>query len=56
DQDLLELLRRTAHETGAKYQTLLNQLLRNTLTGHKQGILDRLNRLEKAVFKEKKAA
>lgn len=50
DADLLEELKKLSQQSGGKYQSLLNQLLRNTLQ-KEGGILSRLQRLEKAVFK-----
>lgn len=50
DEDILQELKNLSLQTGGKYQTLLNQLLRETLSHH-SGVLSRLKRLEKAVFK-----
>ena len=55
DSDVLEALRKTARSSGTKYQTLLNQLLREALIGDSKTILERLERLEKAVFKNRAA-
>ena len=52
DDDVLEALRKTARKSGTKYQTLLNQLLRQSLISDSKTILERLERLEKAVFKD----
>ena len=51
DQEVLETLRELAHESGSKYQTILNQILRDYLFGQKKGLMARISRLEKAVFK-----
>lgn len=51
DEDVLEVLKETAQGSGTKYQTLLNQLLRQALIGDTKTILGRLEKLEKAVFK-----
>ncbi len=55
DQDVLEILRRLASESGGKYQALLNQILRDYLLGQKEGLISRLAKLEKAVFKKRAA-
>ena len=41
-----------AEDSGGKYQTILNQVLRNQLFGEKEGVLTRIERLERAVFKK----
>ncbi|HBF12316.1 MAG TPA: CopG family transcriptional regulator [Deltaproteobacteria bacterium] len=51
DKDVLEALRDMALQSGNKYQTILNQALRAYLLQEKNGILERITRLEKAVFK-----
>lgn len=51
DEDIIENLKRIAADSGNKYQTVLNQTLREALFGKKQGILARISRLEQAVFK-----
>lgn len=51
DEDVLKALKETAQSSGTRYQTLLNQLLREALIGDTGTILERLERLEKAVFK-----
>lgn len=52
DSDVLEALKETAKKSGTRYQTLLNQLLRASLIGGERTIIERLERLEKAVFKD----
>ena len=53
DRDLLETLRKVATESGGKYQAVLNQVLRQALLGESEGLLSRIERLERAVFKTK---
>jgi uncharacterized protein (DUF4415 family) len=56
DNDVLAALKETAESTGVRYQTLLNQLLRRALIcGNADSILDRIEKLEKAVFKKQAA-
>ncbi len=55
DQDVLEALKETAQGSGTRYQTLLNQLLRQALIGDTKTILERLEKLEKVVFKTRAA-
>lgn len=55
DQDLLKILRELAEESGSKYQAVLNQILRGALLGKKEGLIKRIERLEKAVFRKKAA-
>lgn len=55
DEDLLEALKETATASGTKYQTLLNQMLRQSLMGDSSTLIDRIAKLEKAVFKKKAA-
>lgn len=55
DEDILVALKQRAAETGSKYQTLMNQLLRLALLGGQKDIFERLKRLEKAVFKNNAA-
>lgn len=50
DKDILERLQQMAAESGGKYQTILNQVLRDYLFGTKEGLIARLTRLEKTVF------
>jgi uncharacterized protein (DUF4415 family) len=55
DQDLIDIIRQLALESGGKYQPMLNQILRNALLGKKEGLISRIEQLEKAVFKTKAA-
>ena len=55
DEDVLAALKATAQGSGTRYQTLLNQLLRQSLIGDTKTILERLEKLEKAVFKTRAA-
>ena len=55
DEDILKTLREVAAESGNKYQTFLNHILRSYLLGPKEGLMARLSRLERAVFKPKAA-
>jgi len=55
DQDLLKVLRELAEESGSKYQAVLNQVLRGALLGKKEGLIKRIERLEKAVFSKRAA-
>jgi uncharacterized protein (DUF4415 family) len=56
DADLLSNLKTLAQESGGKYQTMLNQVLRDYLMGTKNGVLKRLARLEKSVFRDKRTS
>ena len=58
DKDLLETLKLVAQKRGGRYQTLLNEALRMSLTGKGtyEDLFDRIDRLEKQVFKNKKAS
>jgi len=49
DQDVLKLIKGMAHDSGSKYQTVLNQILRDYLLGQKEGLVARITNLEKAV-------
>ena len=51
DGDVLAELKVRAEEQGTKYQTLLNQLLRQALQDS-DGLAERLKRLEDAVFRK----
>lgn len=51
DKAVLEKLHELAHDSGGKYQTVLNQLLKNSLFGKREGLMARIARLEEAVFK-----
>lgn len=55
DQDVLCALRQLAAESGDKYQSVLNQILRQSLLEQKNSLMARLTRLEKAVFRNKAA-
>lgn len=55
DKEVLETLKGLANDSGSKYQTILNQILRDYLFGQKEGLVARVSRLEKAVF-DKSAA
>lgn len=55
DEDVFALLRKTAREVGGKYQTILNQILRERLLEEKIGILARIERLEKIILKKRAA-
>ncbi len=55
DTDVLEQLKKEAAETGGKYQTTLNQILRDHFSGTTTNVLDRIKKLENAVFKKKRA-
>ena len=55
DEDVLLALKEVAQKSGARYQTLLNQLLRQSLIGGAGMIIDRLEKLEQAVFKKRAA-
>lgn len=50
DRPVIEVLRQLAQESGSKYQSILNQTLRDYLLGEKRGLMTRLTRLEQAVF------
>lgn len=52
DKDVLDNLRALAQDSGSKYQSILNQILRDYLFGKKDGLIARISRLEKAVFHE----
>ncbi len=51
DDKVLETLRQLASDSGSKYQAVLNQILNDYLFGQKEGLVARISRLEKAVFK-----
>lgn len=55
DEDVLMELKKLADKSGGKYQTLMNQILRNYLLDKGQGLFERIERLEKAVFNKKAA-
>ncbi len=52
DREILEFLRKKALQTGGKYQTVLNQILRVFLKGKEENLEKRVARLEKIVFKK----
>ena len=56
DSDVIEALKEAAAGSGGRYQTLLNQILRNSLIGDSSTILERLKKLEDEVYKKKRAA
>lgn len=49
------MIRQLATEGGGKYQTVLNQILKKALFGESEGLVGRIDRLEKAVFKKQAA-
>ena len=51
DEKVLNALRELAQDSGNKYQAVLNQILNDYLFGQKEGLVARISRLEKAVFK-----
>jgi uncharacterized protein (DUF4415 family) len=59
DGDVLDNLKKKAEDEGVKYQTLLNNILRDTLVLNKKDpikvILARLNKLEKLVLEKETA-
>lgn len=55
DEDVLNALKELASKSGGKYQTVLNQMLRQILVDEASTIMDRLQKLEKAVFNKKVA-
>lgn len=55
DNEVLEELRGLANKSGSKYQTMLNQVLRDYLFDEKEGLVARIARLEEAVFNKKAA-
>ncbi len=59
DGDVLDGLKKKAEDEGVKYQTLLNNILRDTLVLNKKDpikvILARLNKLEKLVLEKETA-
>ncbi|MCP5463593.1 MAG: BrnA antitoxin family protein [Deltaproteobacteria bacterium] len=54
DNDVLSELRKIAKDSGSKYQTVLNQILRSALFGKNEGIFSRVESLEKELTKIKK--
>lgn len=55
DEDVLNALKDLASKSGGRYQTVLNQLLRQILVDDALTIMDRLQKLEKAVFNKRAA-
>lgn len=55
DDEVITTLRQLARDSGSKYQTVLNQLLRQALFDEDKGLLARVAKLEKAVFKKRAA-
>lgn len=55
DDEVLKELRELAEKSGSKYQTVLNQILRDYLFDEKRGLVGRIEKLENAVFKKKAA-
>lgn len=51
DADVLSHLKTVARESGGKYQTTLNQALREYFMNKKSDVTKRIERLEKAVFR-----
>jgi uncharacterized protein (DUF4415 family) len=54
DRDVIEEIRAIADDSGSKYQTVLNQILKDYLFGKKEGLVARIARLESAVFSGKR--
>jgi len=52
DKEIIEVAKRKAQEEGVGYLTWLNKKLRSTILGE-EGLEDRVQKLEKAVFKKK---
>lgn len=55
DRDVLEALKGLAAKSGGKYQTVLNQMLRQILVDEATSIMARLEKLEEAVFNKRAA-
>lgn len=55
DKAVVDKLRQLSAKSGGKYQTLLNQMLRRYLLGDPDEVLNRIRRLEDAVFHSKAA-
>lgn len=55
DKDVLEALKELANKSGGKYQTVLNQMLRQILVEDASTIMERIEKLEKAVFNKQVA-
>lgn len=56
DEDVLDALKEAALSSGGKYQTFLNQFLRQSLISGSETIFERLDKLEHEISKLKKAA
>ncbi len=52
DNEIIEVAKKKAHEEGVGYLTWLNRKLRGIVLGE-EGLADRVEKLEKAVFKKK---
>ncbi|MFH0800646.1 MAG: BrnA antitoxin family protein [Pseudomonadota bacterium] len=55
DEDVLKALKELANKSGGRYQTVLNQMLRQILVDETSTIMERLQKLEKAVFNKRAA-
>lgn len=55
DKAVVDRLRQLSAKSGGKYQTLLNQVLRKYLLDDQDEVLNRIRRLEDAVFHSKAA-
>lgn len=55
DKAVVDKLRQLSAKSSGKYQTLLNQVLRRYLLGDQDEVLNRIRRLENAVFHSKAA-
>jgi predicted DNA binding CopG/RHH family protein len=51
DADLLEQVQKLANDEGIPYQTLMNSLLKAGLESRKTNIIKRIERIERALFK-----
>lgn len=50
DEDIIKVLRELAEDSGSKYQTILNQILRDYFFGKREGLVARLERLEQKIL------
>ncbi|OGQ05265.1 MAG: hypothetical protein A2W61_08405 [Deltaproteobacteria bacterium RIFCSPLOWO2_01_44_7] len=55
DMEVLDMIRKLAQDSGGKYQSVLNQVLRDYFFDKKNGLVARVQKLEEAVFKKKAA-
>ena len=55
DKDVLDALKELANKSGGRYQTVLNQMLRQIIVDEASTSMDRLQKLEKAVFNKRAA-